>query len=86
MTHRAFFMINDNVMRLDVSMNDAFGMTEFQGLEDLKSVMTDVVRRELREKYFVLNVVDVFKDESWGFGLSDKVWWEENGVWKVLDE
>ena len=40
-------MVDHNVMRLDITVHDAFAVAEVQGLEELKYVVSHIVVLEL---------------------------------------
>jgi hypothetical protein len=62
-------MIDHNVMRLDVSVRDAFAMTIVECLEQLEDVVADIDVVELGVEAPEVRVVDILKDEGRGFAL-----------------
>lgn len=62
-------MVDHNVMRLYITVHDAFAMAEVEGLEQLKDVVAHVIVLKLRVEGPEIRVVDVFENERWGFAL-----------------
>ena len=56
-------MIDHNVMRLDVSVHDAFAVAEVQRLEQLVDVEPNVEVVELGVEAPEIDVVDILEDE-----------------------
>lgn len=54
-------MIDHNVMRLDITVHDAFAVAEIQGLEQLIDVVPHVVVLELGVQASEVGVVDIFE-------------------------
>lgn len=62
-------MIDHNVMRLDITVHDAFAVAEVQGFEQLEDVVPYVVVLELGVEAPKIGVVDVFEDQRRCFAL-----------------
>jgi len=54
-------MIDHNVMRLNITVHDAFAVAEVEGLEELEDVIPYVVVLELGVEAPEVGVVDVFE-------------------------
>jgi hypothetical protein len=57
-------MIDHNVMRFDVSVHDAFAVTEVQRFQQLIDVESDVVIHESGIQRPKIGVVDVLEDQT----------------------
>jgi hypothetical protein len=56
-------MVDHNVMRLHISMHDAFAVTEVERLEQLEDVVSHVQVVELGIQRPEVGVVDILEDE-----------------------
>jgi hypothetical protein len=62
-------MIDHNVMRLDITVHDAFAVAVIEGLEQLQNVVAHVVVLELGVQTPEVGVVDIFEDQRGRFAL-----------------
>lgn len=60
----SLLVIDHNVVRLDISVHDAFGVAEIESLEQFKDVVPDIVVDEAWIQGSEVGVVDVFKDQA----------------------
>ena len=60
----SLLVIDHNVVRLDVSVHDALGMTEVERLEEFENVVPDVVVDETWVEGAEVGVVDILKDQA----------------------
>lgn len=58
----SFLVINHDIVRLDISVHDAFAVAEVQGFEQLVYVVSHIVVLEFGIKTSKVGVVDVFKN------------------------
>lgn len=52
-------MVNHDIVRLDVPVHDALGMTEIERFEQFKDVVSDVVVGKFGIERFKLGVLDI---------------------------
>jgi hypothetical protein len=62
-------MVDHNVMRLDITMHDAFAVAVVESLEQLVNVVPHIVVLELGVQTPEVEVVDVLEDERGRFAL-----------------
>ena len=63
-------MIDHNVMRLDITVHDAFAVTVVQSLQQLEDVVPYVVVLELGVETPEVGVVDILEDQRGCFALN----------------
>lgn len=62
-------MVDHNVVRLDVSVHDAFTVAVVKRLQQLKDVVTNIDVVEFRVQAPEIGIVDIFEDQGRGFTL-----------------
>mmetsp|Transcript_4296 Transcript_4296/g.9737 ORF Transcript_4296/g.9737 Transcript_4296/m.9737 type:complete len:330 (-) Transcript_4296:185-1174(-) len=62
-------VINHDIVRLDIPMHDAIGMTIIQRLEKLKYVVPNIIIREGGVQNLEIGIVHMLEDEGGGLGL-----------------
>mmetsp|Transcript_8290 Transcript_8290/g.14752 ORF Transcript_8290/g.14752 Transcript_8290/m.14752 type:complete len:214 (-) Transcript_8290:127-768(-) len=65
----SLLMINHNVLGLNVSMENAFGMSEFQSFQHLENVVLYIISSQFREQCSVIVVINIFENQGWNLGL-----------------
>lgn len=69
MTNLALFVVNHDIVRLDISVHDALAVTEVERLEQLVDIEANIVVGEARVECPEIGVVDSLKDQTRGFAL-----------------
>lgn len=56
-THLALFVVNHDIVRLDVPVHDALGMAKVERFEQLKDIVSDVVVGEFGVERFEFGIL-----------------------------
>jgi hypothetical protein len=57
-------VVDDDILGLDVTMHDAFGVRIMKPLEDLVNIIFGVFGREVRDEELVVGLFDVLEDQA----------------------
>lgn len=68
--HLPLLMVDHNVVRLDITVHDAFAVTVVQSLQQLEDVVPYVVVLELGVETPEVGVVDILEDQRGCFALN----------------
>lgn len=67
--HLPLLMVDHNVVRLDITVHDAFAVAVVEGLEQFKNVVSHVIVLELGVQTPKVGIVDIFKNQRRRFAL-----------------
>lgn len=67
--HLPLLMVDHNVVRLDITVHDAFAVAVVEGLKQFKNVVSHVIVLELGVQTPKVSIVDIFKNQRRGFAL-----------------